>query len=661
MSTTFINKLIIAIFAGCIFLLFPYSAQSKEVVYPNGDKYKGGWNIFKSCPQGKGTMWYANGDVYEGDWQKGHKEGAGIMTYADGSKYEGSWLADFCEGNGKMVYANGDVYVGKWKAGKKEGRGEMTYSDGGHYDGEWLSDLFDGTGTFAYANNDTYTGCWKGGLKDGEGKMTYADGSHYEGNWAEDTYNGEGEIVYANGESYKGNWTQGHRNGKGVMKHENGDVYDGEWVDDEYEGRGTLTDADGTVYQGQFKEGAYHGKGVIKYTNGDSYDGDWVRMKKDGNGRYTFADGGYYNGSFKEGKRWGLGVMKFNSGNIYDGEWVEDERNGHGVLTNPDGDTFEGLWKNGEIEAPALLSLASGERIRYYTNGYVLEKIYYGGRSNNGVLVDLPSGGQLKATLDITTPRSVMDSLYLYDAFPEKYLEFGVVSEGDEVVDYFYKQPLAKWGELIDASSIPGTWNIAPINKKSPFPIEHYRVLASERNGTESGTIKTYLYKMEYTFKNNGQGTLKAEVIGDGYAYGMTSDHYTSNGWYMGSSSTLNFFFEMTGTITAQFTWKINSRNELEMHLQSASKNVTSKPSTKGFGDCDPTYLKQFMRQLNSSYRSHPDVKKTEQIVKRNLEMIRSTVTNDYHALITDDGQLVLLNVVAPRERVSSYWVYDKN
>ncbi len=66
------------------------------------------------------------------------------------------------------------------------------------------------------------------------------------------------------------------------------------------------------------------------------------------------------------------------------------------------------------------------------------------------------------------------------------------------------------------------------------------------------------------------------------------------------------------------------------------------------------------MKQLNASYRSHPDLKKTEQIVNRNLETIRSTVTNDYHVLFTDDGKMVLLNDVAPPARESSYWAFDK-
>lgn len=62
---------------------------------------------------------------------------------------------------------------------------------------------------------------------------------------------------------------------------------------------------------------------------------------------------------------------------------------------------------------------------------------------------------------------------------------------------------------------IPGTWEIVQINPESPFPTDHYRVLSYERNGTESGYITTYLYKMEYSFNSDGRGTLKAEVSGD--------------------------------------------------------------------------------------------------------------------------------------------------
>lgn len=107
---------------------------------------------------------------------------------------------------------------------------------------------------------------------------------------------------------------------------------------------------------------------------------------------------------------------------------------------------------------------------------------------------------------------------------------------------------------------------------------------------------------------------------------------------------TLDFFFEMTGTLSAQFSWKIRPGGELEMHLLNSSGKVTSKPLTEGFGRCDPTYLKRLMKELNSSYRSHPDVKKTEKIVGRNLDMLRDCANKVLYIMVSDEGLLFLLD-----------------
>lgn len=211
-----------------------------------------------------------------------------------------------------------------------------------------------------------------------------------------------------------------------------------------------------------------------------------------------------------------------------------------------------------------------------------------------------------------------------------------------------------------NGSFLPGTWEIVPINKESPFPTDHYHVLSYVRNGTESGYITTYLYKMEYSFTGDGRGTLRAEVSGDGFASGMVTNHYTPGGWYLGSSATLDFFFEMTGTLSAQFSWKINAGGELELHLLNSSRKVTSKPLTEGFGRCEPTYLKRLMKELNSSYRSHPDVKKTEKVVNYNLEMLRDCANKVLNIMVDEEGKLFLLDESPTPEGRSRYWLFEK-
>jgi len=88
-------------------------------VWPNGQRYEGGWK--SNAFSGQGKLSHANGDVLEGIFKYGSLNGFGKLTKADNFCQEGNWIDDKLEGEGTETMANGTVYKGEFKDGVKQG------------------------------------------------------------------------------------------------------------------------------------------------------------------------------------------------------------------------------------------------------------------------------------------------------------------------------------------------------------------------------------------------------------------------------------------------------------------------------------------------------------------------------------------------------------
>ena len=77
---------------------------SYAATYPNGDSYKGGFNMKSGLKEGRGTYTYVSGDVYRGSFAEGEKSGEGVYMHADGSQYCGQFMADMKSGEGSVSH-----------------------------------------------------------------------------------------------------------------------------------------------------------------------------------------------------------------------------------------------------------------------------------------------------------------------------------------------------------------------------------------------------------------------------------------------------------------------------------------------------------------------------------------------------------------------------
>ena len=73
-------------------------------------------DVGNEVPNGFGIMIFPNGNKYIGGWKDGRWNGQGTHTYPDGSKFEGNYKDDW-EWNGTQYDKNGNI-TGKYVNGK---------------------------------------------------------------------------------------------------------------------------------------------------------------------------------------------------------------------------------------------------------------------------------------------------------------------------------------------------------------------------------------------------------------------------------------------------------------------------------------------------------------------------------------------------------------
>lgn len=96
---------------------------------------------------------YDEGDQYKGDWNtNAEREGFGVLTFADGSRYSGKFVAGLCEGPGVLTFPDKSKYEGEFARGKYNGHGVFQRADGMKYEGEFYDGMIKGMGLLTFAD-----------------------------------------------------------------------------------------------------------------------------------------------------------------------------------------------------------------------------------------------------------------------------------------------------------------------------------------------------------------------------------------------------------------------------------------------------------------------------------------------------------------------------
>ncbi|MDP6355970.1 MAG: hypothetical protein QF473_12745 [Planctomycetota bacterium] len=137
--------------------------------------------VFIGTVQGdRADLVYANGDAYKGGYKSDKKHGKGAFTWFDGASYVGGYRNDLMHGKGVHTEPDGTKYAGDYKDGKMHGKGTFTWPDGSQYVGEWKDNKRHGKGVFTWPAGDRYEGEYKDDSESGgwffsaDGKLTWA-------------------------------------------------------------------------------------------------------------------------------------------------------------------------------------------------------------------------------------------------------------------------------------------------------------------------------------------------------------------------------------------------------------------------------------------------------------------------------------------------------
>lgn len=276
------NRLLII----CSLCLLPFaiiSTSAKEIVFANGDVYKG--KVKQKLPNGTGTMHYVNGNVYVGEWVMGERSGQGTL-----------------------VYANGDTYTGEWLNDKRHGTGTLDFSKEATIDIKCY----------------TYTGMWEYN-RFVHGTMTnprlnYTFNGYFE---RLQPYTGSGRFSWMGG-VFEGEISEGKLH-SGVYTRENGDRLEGTWKDGEFYDGKISEHTPSYQQEGTMHEGLFTGYLATEVLGGGilAFEGD-VKNSNEYSGSMTFADGSIYKGTIREGMKEGNGTFETN-GFIAQGLWREDK------------------------------------------------------------------------------------------------------------------------------------------------------------------------------------------------------------------------------------------------------------------------------------------------------------------------------------------------
>lgn len=358
-----------------------YMQNGGDVIEYNGASING-------QKDGYGEILYKNGDWYKGGWKKNLKEGSGKYYYCQyKAKYKGEFREDLPNGPAILSFESGDIFKANWTHGVIDNSlALIQYNDGSEFDGDI-----------------------KGAKRSGYGKMRYPCNGVYQGTWTNDQRTGHG-IILCNGDLfYEGNFSGDYTDGPGVLVRR--DIFSQEPIEKRlrtssaiYQNNGacieksdffndlnsfpqfrslpievtdivwmTFTTKNAILYTskalspGRFFSGKLNGAGMVKYGLFGIYYGNFTDGKRSGFGKMKYNDPehqcfwfpeteGEYFGEWKDDKRHGKGTMNWASGTKYEGAFNYDHRhNVIGKITFINGDTYEGGWVEDRMEGSCTL------------------------------------------------------------------------------------------------------------------------------------------------------------------------------------------------------------------------------------------------------------------------------------------------------------------
>lgn len=320
-----------------ILLAVSNTVEAKEVKYPNGDYYNGGWK--KDKPHGKGKMMYNNGDIYEGEWAKGLMNGKGKMMYNNGAIYEGEWVEGLKRGKGTYTDFQNNSFDGYFDNGYLY-MGKLICNNGKYCEGQFkhikidyktlLSnscELKNGTCVNYVQNKESFTGKILDGKYD-EGKLIQPNGGWFEGKWKDGKiYNGTSSNFVQNKEYFTGKILNGKYD-EGKLTQPNGGWVEGKWKEGRFYNGRSNGYIDSDFYDGIWTNGVFQGKCKLKFSNSKeglkSFEGV-IDESGTMDGTVEYVDNITYRGVLKNKKKEGHGTLFTSTREItMQGQWKDD-------------------------------------------------------------------------------------------------------------------------------------------------------------------------------------------------------------------------------------------------------------------------------------------------------------------------------------------------
>lgn len=370
-----------------------------EIMYPNGDFYKG--NFKKNLKEGTGKYYYSKFSVkYKGEFKEDLRMGSGFLIFSSGDVYHGNWNKGFIENGAISIkYKDKSEYSGESKQGKRHGSGKMEYQNQGTYEGHWENDQRSGYGVIHYHSEVFFEGTFSGDYTDGPGVLVRKDIFNLDHKEKKSFYHASSGCIEKS-DFFKEISNFPHFK---TISLESTDLVfmsltssflssqlnyyfpNGKFVSGKLTGGGMVKYGTFGLYYGGFSDGKRSGHGKMIYTDPDHccnwfpeteavYIGDWRNDKRHGLGKLNWNNGAKYEGKFNNDRRHNvIGKISFANGETYEGGWVEDLMQGACTIKR------KGITIRGQCIKGVLASLVRVD----YEDGRAFE----GNLSNN-----LPNG-----------------------------------------------------------------------------------------------------------------------------------------------------------------------------------------------------------------------------------------------------------------------------
>jgi len=152
--------------------------------------------VIKGVKNGLGQLIYPNGDVYKGSYKNGERCGAGLCKFGKtGSIYRGEWRDDKPMGNGILFTLPNEIIESRFNGySVVDGQAKILMSNGEFYEGNLKNNMRNSTGIHYYRNGDFYEGEWQNDKRVGRGRVFKLDGSKMSGVFLEDKADGHVEF-----------------------------------------------------------------------------------------------------------------------------------------------------------------------------------------------------------------------------------------------------------------------------------------------------------------------------------------------------------------------------------------------------------------------------------------------------------------------------------